>query len=67
MIVKFSKNELVWKEGQGYSGPGKVVSFFMLDNGQVRYNVAHKIEHGVGEFIHIYSENQLDYISNHIP
>jgi hypothetical protein len=44
-----------------YGGPGIVKGKFQIKPGVWRYNVAHKIEGGWGEMIHIYSEGNLKH------
>lgn len=58
---KFKVNDHVWKEGKAYSGPGVVKAICHID-GKPRYIVAHKIEDGEGELLHIYSEDQLYHV-----
>lgn len=55
----FEIGDRVWKEGAGYAGPGIVVGVFAVADGSLRYNVAHTIEGGRGQFVHIYSAAQL--------
>ncbi len=62
MDKKFNVNDHVWKQGTAYSGPGIVRGVVHLLNG-TRYLVGHKIEGGEGEFLHIYSEKELQWFT----
>ncbi len=52
----------VLKTGSGYHGPGTVITTFRNAHGAMRYVVAHTIEGGAGEFYHIYSEKELQWV-----
>jgi hypothetical protein len=55
----FIIGEKVKKIGGQYGGPG-VVKAVITVSGSLRYVVAHRIQDGWGELLHIYSENQLE-------
>lgn len=55
----FRTGDKVWKSGSGYEGPGEVVVGFNGSDGKRRYVVAHQIDGGTGELLHIYAEGQL--------
>lgn len=56
----FIIGDRVVKTGTGYGGPGIVRDTFQLTDGQWRIVVAHKIDGGWGELLHIYSPVQLE-------
>jgi hypothetical protein len=59
MSPKFKTGDQVWKIGGDYGGPGIVRGRFFNGAGQERFVVAHKIDGGFGQFLHIYSERNL--------
>jgi hypothetical protein len=52
----------VLKTGSGYNGPGTVITTFRNTQGAMRYVVGHTIQDGDGEFYHIYSEKELQWV-----
>ena len=56
---KFETGQTVLKWTGDYQGPGIVRGIAGLANGKLRYLVGHKIEGGIGEFLHVYAEGNL--------
>ena len=59
MSERFKVGDAVEKFTGDYTGPGFVRDVIMLPSGKIRYLVGHRISGGSGEFLHIYSENNL--------
>jgi hypothetical protein len=59
----FLVGDRVTKFAGDYGGPG-IVKAVVPHGDSHRYMVAHKIEGGFGEFLHIYSEHQLRGLDN---
>lgn len=57
----FKKGDEVVKFDGAYGGPGVVKSSFEVKPGEWRIVVAHKIEGGFGELLHIYGAKQLRF------
>jgi hypothetical protein len=57
--MNFAIGDRVKKINGQYGGPGVVRGVFAMENKNMRYVVAHRIEGGWGEMLHIYSKNQL--------
>ncbi len=58
-MPKFEIGQKVFKWTGDYTGPGFVRGITVLPNNKVRYLVGHRIEGGSGEFLHVYSEDNL--------
>ena len=56
--MEFKEGDLVEKFKGDYGGPGVVIKAMML-GGKERYLVAHRIEGGFGQFVHIYNSSIL--------
>jgi len=52
----------VYKISGEYQGPGIVKAIITKDDGSLRYLVGHTIEGGKGQFLHIYSRNNIEVI-----
>ena len=57
--MRFHIGQKVEKHTGDYTGPGFVRGVVFLEDGIVRYVVAHKIEGGTGSLLHLYSEANL--------
>ena len=58
-LMYFPIGSKVEKYKGDYGGPGVVKNVFEIAPNVHRYVVAHRIEGGYGELLHIYSEGQL--------
>jgi len=58
-MMRFHIGQRVEKFTGDYTGPGIVRGVTFLDDGVVRYVVAHKLEGGTGLLLHLYSEANL--------
>ena len=56
---KFKIGQWVEKWTGDYTGPGIVRGISTLASGRLRYLVGHRIEGGIGEFLHVYAEGNL--------
>ncbi len=63
MTEEFKPGDLVDKIGGRYGGPGRIVGDTMAldDSGYKLFNVAHRIEGGYGEFVHVFPASALKY------
>lgn len=57
--MRFHIGQKVEKFTGDYTGPGIVRGITFLENGIIRYVVAHKLEGGTGQLLHLYSESNL--------
>src|SRR6476620_4660550 len=53
---KFKIGQWVEKWTGDYTGPGIVRGISTLASGRLRYLVGHRIDGGIGEFLHVYVE-----------
>jgi hypothetical protein len=56
---KFKIGQWVEKWTGDFTGPGIVRGISTLASGRLRYLVGHRIEGGIGEFLHVYAEGNL--------
>lgn len=60
---EFKVGDHVVKVGGRYGGPGRIVgdTIGLDESGYKLFNVAHRIEGGYGEFVHVYPASMLRY------